>query len=256
MIHPSAIIDPSAILGSGVSVGAYSIIGADVTLGDDCWIGPHAVISGPSTFGRENKVFQHTSIGEMPQDLKYHGEPTMLTVGDRNVFREFATVHRGTVSGGGATRIGNDNLFMAYTHVAHDCMVGNHTVFSNAASIAGHVEVQDHAILGGFTCVHQFIHIGRHAFSGMGSVITNDAPPFSIVAGNRARAVRINKEGLSRRGFSKELIKALHTAFRLLLKSKQNREQVLQDLLPLSNQYPEVKEFIDFVIQSKRGIAR
>ena len=256
VIHPTAIIDPSAKLGAGVSVGAFSIIAAEVTLGDNCWVGPHAVISGPSEFGSDNKIFQHTSIGEMPQDLKYDGEPTVLKVGDRNVFREFSTVHRGTVSGGGETIIGDDNLFMAYTHVAHDCKVGNHTVFSNAASIAGHVEVGDFAILGGFSIAHQFICIGRHAFCGLGSVITNDVTPFSTIAGNRARAVSINKEGLSRRGFSSEVIKALHKTFRVLLKSKQTREQALEELDSLIKTYSEVKEFTDFVINSKRGVIR
>ena len=256
MIHPTAIIDPSAKLAAGVTLGAYSIIGADVTLGENCWIGPHAVVSGPSVFGAENKIFQHTSIGEMPQDLKYHGEPTTLIVGDRNVFRECATVHRGTVGGGGEARIGNDNLFMAYTHVAHDCIVGNKTIFSNAASIAGHVIVDDHAILGGFTSVHQFTHIGQHSMTGLGSVLTNDAPPYTILAGNRARCVSINKEGLARRGFSDDAIKALHKSFRLLLKSTKTRQQALEELQPLLEKHTEVKNFVDFVIQSKRGIAR
>lgn len=256
MIHSTAIIDPSAKLGANVSVGAYSIIGADVTLGDNCWVGPHAVISGPSIFGSDNKIFQYSSLGEMPQDLKYNGEPTTLVVGDRNVFREFTTVNRGTVGGIGETRIGNNNLFMAYTHVAHDCIVGNQVVFSNAASIAGHVEVGDHAILGGFSSAHQFIQIGRHCFSGLGSVITNDVPPFTTIAGNRARVVGINKEGLSRRGFSAEVLKALHKSFRRLLKSKVSREQAVEELQPLIEQYPEVKEFVNFVLNSKRGISR
>ena len=256
MIHSTAIIDPSAKLGANVSVGAYSIIGADVTLGDNCWVGPHAVISGPSIFGSDNKIFQYSSLGEMPQDLKYNGEPTTLVVGDLNVFREFTTVNRGTVGGIGETRIGNNNLFMAYTHVAHDCIVGNQVVFSNAASIAGHVEVGDHAILGGFSSAHQFIQIGRHCFSGLGSVITNDVPPFTTIAGNRARVVGINKEGLSRRGFSAEVLKALHKSFRRLLKSKVSREQAVEELQPLIEQYPEVKEFVNFVLNSKRGISR
>ncbi len=256
MIHASAIIDASAQLGNNVSVGAFSIIGADVIIGDDCWIGPHVIISGPSIIGKENKIFQFSSIGEAPQDLKYSGEPTLLELGDRNVIREYTTFNRGTVTGNGKTRIGSDNLFMAYTHVAHDCIVGNHVILSNAASLAGHVEVGDYAILGGFTSVHQFTQIGSRAFCGLGSVVTQDIPPFSTAAGNRAKASGINKEGLKRKGFSAELIRALHKSFRLLLRSKKNRDEVILELQPLIKQYPEVDYFAQFVINSKRGISR
>jgi len=256
VIHPSAIIDPAARLGKNVSIGAFSIIGADVSIGDDCWIGPHVVIPGPATIGRENKIFQFSSIGEAPQDLKYAGETTTLEVGDRNVIREYVTLNRGTVGGIGKTSIGSDNLFMAYCHVAHDCVIGNHCVFANAASLAGHVEVGDHAILGGFTSVHQFSHIGAHAFCGLGSVVTQDIPPYTIAAGERVKTSGINKEGLKRRGFSTELIRALHKSFRLLLRSKHSREEALAELNALTQQYPEVNYFVQFVIQSKRGIAR
>ena len=256
MIHPSAIIDPSACLGRNVAIGAFSIIGADVTIGDDCWIGPHVVIAGPATIGRENKIYQFSSIGEAPQDLKYAGETTTLEVGDRNVIREYVTFNRGTSGGIGKTSIGSDNLFMAYSHVAHDCVVGNKCVFANAASLAGHVEVGDHAILGGFTSVHQFSQIGAHAFCGLGSVITQDIPPYTLAAGNRVKTSGINKEGLKRRGFSAELIRALHKSYRLLLKSKQSREETLAELGPLIEKYSEVDYFVRFVIQSKRGIAR
>ena len=256
MIHSSAIIDSSARLGRNVSVGAFSVIGADVSIGDDCWIGPHVVISGPTTIGKENRIYQFSSIGEAPQDLKYAGETTTLEVGDRNVIREYVTFNRGTVGGIGKTSIGNDNLFMAYCHVAHDCIVGNKCVFANAASLAGHVEVGDNAILGGFTSVHQFSHIGAHAFCGLGSVITQDIPPYTVAAGDRVKTSGINKEGLKRRGFSTELIRALHKSYRLLLKSKQSREQALAELAVLTEQFPEVDYFVKFVIQSKRGIAR
>jgi len=256
VIHSSAIIDSSARLGRNVSVGAFSVIGADVSIGDDCWIGPHVVISGPTTIGKENRIYQFSSIGEAPQDLKYAGETTMLEVGDRNVIREYVTFNRGTVGGIGKTSIGNDNLFMAYCHVAHDCIVGNKCVFANAASLAGHVEVGDNAILGGFTSVHQFSHIGAHAFCGLGSVITQDIPPYTVAAGDRVKTSGINKEGLKRRGFSTELIRALHKSYRLLLKSKQSREQALAELAVLTEQFPEVDYFVKFVIQSKRGIAR
>lgn len=256
MIHSSAIIDTSAVIGKGVSIGPYTVIGADVSIGDNCWIGPHVVIQGPTHIGEDNKIFQFSSIGEAPQDKKYSGEPTLLEVGDRNVIREFVTLNRGTEDGRGKTILGSDNLLMAYSHVAHDCIVGDHTIFANAASLAGHVTVGDHAILGGFTSVHQFTQIGKQAFTGLGSVITQDIPPYSTAAGNRARAVGINKEGLKRKGFSAELIRALHKSFRLLLKSSVSREQALSELQPLLEIYPEVEHFIQFVVNSKRGIAR
>ena len=256
MIHPTAVIDPDATLGDNVSVGAYSIIGAEVVVGDDTWIGPHVVINGPTTIGKENRIFQFASIGEAPQDLKYAGERTTLVIGERNTIREFVTLNRGTGDGVGKTVIGSDNLFMAYSHVAHDCMVGNHSVFANAASLAGHVEVGDYSTLGGFTSVHQFTRIGTRAFCGLGSVITQDIPPYSTAAGNRARAVGINKVGLQRKGFSSELIRALHKSFRLLLKSKTSREDALAELKPLIDSYPEVELFTQFVLDSKRGIAR
>ena len=256
MIHPTAIIDPAASLGQNVTVGAYTVIGSDVVIGDDCWIGPHVVINGPTTIGRNNRFFQFGSIGEVPQDKKFAGERTELVVGDDNVFREFVTINRGTGDGGGRTVIGDGNLLMAYTHVAHDCIVGNHTIFSNAASLAGHVQVGDHATLGGFTAVHQFTHIGAHAFSGLGAVIAQDIPPYTIVAGERARVYGINKEGLKRRGFAPDVIRALHKSFRLLLVAKVSREQAMDELQPLIDQYPEIATFTDFVINSKRGIAR
>ena len=256
MIHPTAIIDPSAQLGENVSVGAFSIIGADVIIGDGCWIGPHVVISGPTVIGKENKFYQFCSIGEAPQDLKYAGEPTLLEIGERNVIREYVTFSRGTVTGLGKTSIGSDSLFMAYCHVAHDCIVGDKVVMANAASLAGHVEVGDSAILGGFTSVHQFTQIGTQAFSGQGSVITQDIPPFTTASGNRARSIGINKEGLKRKDFSEELIRALHKSFRLLLKSKLSRDEALVELQPLIQQFPEVDYFTKFVINSKRGIAR
>ena len=255
MIDPTAIIDPTAELAADVEVGPYSVIGADVRIGAGCVIGPHVVIMGPTTIGRENRIFQFSSIGEAPQDKKYGGEPTTLEVGDRNVIREYVTLNRGTDDGNGKTVIGSDNLFMAYCHVAHDCIVGNHTIFANAASLSGHVEVGDYSILGGFTSVHQFTRIGGRAFCGLGSVITQDIPPFSTAAGNRARVFGINKEGLKRQGFSPDLIRALHKSFRELLKSSKSKEEAYEILRPLGDQYPEVRSFIEFVRDSKRGIA-
>ncbi len=255
MIHETALIDPSARIGEGVAIGAYSIIGPGVVIGDRCHIGPHVVINGPTRMGADNRIYQFSSIGEAPQDKKYAGEPTELIIGERNVIREFVTFNRGTAAGHGKTVIGSDNLFMAYAHVAHDCVVGDHTIFANAASLAGHVEVGDYAILGGFTSVHQFTRLGERAFMGLGSVVTQDVPPYSTAAGNRARTVAINKEGLKRNGFSPELIRALHKSFRLLLKSKTPRADALRQLEPLTEQHPEVAHFVDFVVNSKRGIA-
>ncbi len=256
MIHPTAIIDPSASLAENVHIGAYSIVGANVEIGRDTEIGPHVVLQGPTRIGCENKIFQFASIGEVSQDKKYAGEPTHLEVGDRNVIREYVTFNRGTVKDVGATVIGSDNLFMAYSHVAHDCVVGNFTVFANAASASGHVSVGDYTILGGFTSVHQFTSIGDQAFCGLGSVITQDIPPFTTAAGNRARLIGINKEGLKRKGFSSDLIRALHKSFRELLKSQSSKPESYEKLQPLCDQYPEVQQFVEFIKHSKRGVAR
>ena len=256
MIHKTAIIDENAKLAENVSVGPYSIIGPDVEIGSGTQIGPHVVINGPTLIGKQNKIFQFSSIGEMPQDKKYDGEPTRLIVGDRNVIREYVTFNRGTVGGIGETVIGNDNLFMAYCHVAHDCIVGNHTVFANAASLGGHVEIGDYAILGGFTSVHQFTHIGSKSLCGMGSVVAQDIPPFCTAVGNRAKTIGINKEGLRRKDFSADLIRALHLSFRTLLKSSVSKESAFEKLRPLCDMYPEVAEFVNFIKNSKRGIAR
>ncbi len=255
MIHETAIVDASARIADDVEIGAFSVIGAGVEIGAGSLIGPHVVIMGPSKIGRDNRIFQFSSIGDAPQDKKYQGEPTLLELGDRNVIREYVTLNRGTDEGHGKTVIGSDNLFMAYSHVAHDCIVGSHTIFANAASLSGHVEVGDYATLGGFTSVHQFTQIGSRAFCGLGSVITQDIPPFSTAAGNRARVIGINKEGLKRRGFSPEVIRALHKSFRELLKSRGSKQDAFANLEPLCKKYPEVEEFVDFVRNSKRGIA-
>lgn len=256
MIHATAIVDADAKIADDVEIGPYSVVGAGVEIGAGSVIGPHVVVMGPSRIGRENRIYQFASVGEAPQDKKYGGEPTRLEIGDRNVIREYVTLNRGTVEGNGITVIGSDNLFMAYSHVAHDCIVGDHTIFANAASLSGHVEVGDHAILGGFTSVHQFTLIGSRAFCGLGSVVTQDIPPFSTAAGNRARVVGINKEGLKRNGFSPDLIRALHQSFRELLKSRVSKEGAFEKLKPLCDKYPEVDEFVNFVRNSKRGIAR
>lgn len=256
MIHPTAIIDASARIADDCEIGPYTIIGADVEIGAGCRIGPHVVINGPTKIGSGNRVFQFASLGEAPQDLKYAGEPTRLEIGDNNIIREYVTMNRGTVEGGGLTKIGNDNLFMGYTHIAHDCRIADKTIFSNGASLAGHVHVGDYAILGGFTLVHQFSEIGAHAFTGMGAAVNRDVPPFVMATGNHANAVGINKNGLKRRGFSEDTIAALHKAFLLLIKQRGSREQALEQTRELAEKFPDVKLFVEFIQNSKRGVVR
>lgn len=256
MIHQTAIIDPSARIAEDVEIGPYSIIGANVEIDSGTWIGPHVVINGPTKIGKDNRIFQFASIGEQPQDLKFAGEETFLEVGDRNTIREYVTFHRGTPDGGNITRIGSDNLFMAYSHVAHDCLVGSHVIFANAASTAGHVEVGDHAILGGFTAVHQFTQIGEHSFSGLGTIVNRDIPPYVIVAGNHAQAYGLNKNGLKRRGFEADTIRALHKTFKLIVKGRKKRDEIQAELDPLIQQFEEVRKMVEFVDASERGIVR
>ena len=256
MIHETAIIHPEAKLGSNVRVGAYSIVGADVTIGDNCIVESHVVIKGPTDIGANNRFFQFGSIGEECQDKKYAGEPTRLLIGDNNIFRESVTIHRGTVQDLNETRIGNDNLFMAYVHVAHDCIVGNHNILANNATIAGHVHLGDWAILGGFTGVHQFCHIGSHSFCGVGSVVVKDVPPYVTAAGQNAVPYGINSEGLKRRGFSSDAITAIKRGYKALYRQGNTIEQALAVLGELSEQHPEVKTLADFVAQSPRGIIR
>jgi len=254
VIHPAAIVESGAQLDEGVSVGAFSIIGSQVRIGAGTTVGPHCVISGDTSIGQDNRIFQFSSIGAEPQDLKYSGEDSQLVIGDRNTIREFTTIHLGTEVGGGLTRIGDDNLLMAYVHIAHDCIVGNHTIFANAASLAGHVSVGDHAILGGFSLVHQFGRIGEHSFSGMGSVINKDVPPYCLVSGHYVEAKGINKEGLKRRGFSSESISAVQKAYLKLVKKKGVRDEAYAELEPLAQQHSAVADLIAFIRNSERGI--
>ncbi len=255
-IHPTAVVDPQAELGAGVSIGPYSVIGPGVEIGDGTWVGPHVVINGPTRIGRDNRIFQFASLGDAPQDKKYDGEPTRLEIGDRNVIRECVTINRGTVNGGGLTTIGSDNLLMAYIHVAHDCHVGDHVIFSNNASLAGHVTVGDWVILSGFTLVHQFCAVGAHAFTGMGSGIAKDVPPYMMISGNPAEPHGINKEGLKRRGFSPEAIRRLKEAYRVLYRSGLSLDEAKQQLAAIAAEQPEVKVLTDFLAQSKRSIVR
>lgn len=256
LIHPTAIIDASAEIAAGVSVGAYSVIGPGVTIGADSWIGPHVVINGPTRIGRENRIFQFASVGEVPQDLKFAGEESWLEIGDRNTIREFATINRGTGAGGGVTRIGNDNLLMAYIHIAHDCIIGNHVILSNNASLAGHVTVADHVILGGFTLVHQFCAIGQHVFAGMGSAIAKDVPPYLIVTGAPAEPHGLNKVGLKRRGFSEEQLLQLSRAYKVLYRQGLSLEEAKVQLQQLGEESEVVRLFAEFLQQSNRSIIR
>lgn len=255
MIHPSAVVADGAVLADDVEVGPFSFIDDQVEIGAGTVVGPHVVIKGPTKIGQHNKIHQFAAIGDAPQDLKYNGEETWLIVGDHNTIREYATINRGTVDGGSYTRIGDHNLLMAYTHVAHDCQLGNRIVFSNGASLAGHVEVGDNVILSGFSLVHQFCKIGAHAFAGMGSSINKDVTPFTLVSGNYATARSINKEGLRRRGFSSESIKALHQAYKILLRGAKV-ELDDERVLALSAAHPEVASFVAFIEASSRGVVR
>ncbi len=256
MIHPTALVDPAARLGKDVSVGAYSIIGPQVEIGEATQIGPHVVIEGRTRIGKANRIFQFASLGAEPQDKKFHGEASELIIGDRNLIREFATFNRGTAEGGGATRIGDDNWIMAYVHIAHDCQIGSHVIFANNATLAGHVEVGDHAILGGFTGVHQFCKIGAHAFTGMGSLINGDVPPFVVVAGPYARPRGINGEGLRRRGFDAERIGAIKRAYRTLYVAGTPLAQARSQLAEQARKSADVAAMLDFLERSGRALAR
>lgn len=255
MIDPRAVIHSEARIGENVSIGPFSVIGAGVEIDEGTWIGPHVVIQGPTRIGRDNRIYQFASIGEAPQDLKYGGEPTRLEIGDRNTIREGCTMHRGTTQGKGVTVVGSDNLFMATTHVAHDCHIGNHVIMANAASLAGHVVVEDWAILSGFSVVHQFCRIGAHSFAGGATKITQDIPPFVMVDGARARAIGINKNGLKRRNFSEKTIRDLHRAFKLLIRNRPTKEN-WDEAEEMAATCPEVRQFLDFIRASQRGIVR
>ncbi len=255
MIHATAQIDASARLGK-VEVGAFSVIGPNVEIGDGTTIGPHAVIQGPTRIGRDNRIFQFASVGAEPQDKKFAGEHSELVIGDRNTIREFVTINRGTGEGGGYTRIGDDNWIMAYAHIAHDCHVGNQTIFSNNATLAGHVEVGDYAILSGFAGVHQFCRVGEHAFVGMGCLINGDVPPFVIVANEYGRPRGINAEGLKRRGFSPERIAAIKRAYRTLYMSGMPLERAREELARMAGEAPDVRCMLDFLERSQRALVR
>lgn len=255
-VHPSAIVDRGAKLAKGVSVGPYSVIGPKVEVGEGTWIGAHVVLDGKIKIGRNNKIFHFASLGAPPQDKKYGGEDTAVEIGDGNTIREYVTMNRGTAQDIGTTRVGNDNWIMAYVHFAHDCQIGNKTIFANACQLAGHVTVGDWAIFGATTLVHQFVHIGAHAFTGMGTYLPQDLPPYVTAAGNMAKPYGINSEGLKRRAFSPEAIAGLKRAYRTLYRSGLGLEEAKGQLREQVAACPPVKEIVEFLDRSKRGIIR
>jgi UDP-N-acetylglucosamine acyltransferase len=256
-IDSTAIVSPNALLAPDVVVGAYAVIGPNVTIGSGCVIGPFTRVEGPTAIGERNQFYGHASIGGPPQDLKYKGEHTELAIGNDNVFREFVTINRGTTGGGGKTTIGNENFFMAYSHVAHDCHVGSYTIFANNATLAGHVEIADYATIGAFSAVHQFCRVGEHAFVGGGSMITQDVMPYAkTVASRDNRSYGINTIGLERKGFSKETVEALQRAYKILIRSKLRADEALQKIEEELGNFPEARYLVEFVRASKRGIIR
>ncbi|WP_304641796.1 acyl-ACP--UDP-N-acetylglucosamine O-acyltransferase [Pseudomonas sp.] len=255
-IHPQAIVDPAARLADDVEVGPWTFIGPDVEIGAGSVIGPHVVMRGPTTIGCGNRIFQFASVGEDCQDKKYKGEPTRLVIGDNNVIREGCTIHRGTIQDQGVTTIGSNNLLMAYVHVAHDCVVGNNIIMANNATIAGHVHVGDGAILGGYTTVHQFCHLGAWSMSAANSAVFKDIPAFVMVGGNPAEAHGMNFEGMRRRGYSPELIAALRRAYKIVYRQSLTLQDALAALAESAEQYPEISLFRDSILASTRGITR
>ena len=256
MIDPRAIVDPGAEIGEGVEIGPFAVIGANVSIGAGSTIGSHAVVKGPTALGRDTRVFQFASIGDAPQDRKYAGEPTKLVVGDRNVFREFCSINRGTVGGRGVTTIADDCLFMAYSHVAHDCIVGSQCIMSNCTALAGHVELGEWVIMSGYSAIHQFCKIGAHAFLANNAAVTRDVPPYLLVAGSPAEPKGVNSEGLKRRGFDAAQISNIKAAYRLLYRSGLKLAEATGQLRALVSMQPELKPFVDFLAASERSIIR
>jgi UDP-N-acetylglucosamine acyltransferase len=256
VIDARAVVSPQAQVAPDVQIGPYSIIGADVSIDSGTWIGPHAVIKGPAKIGKNNKIFQFASIAEDPQDQKYKGERTWLEVGDRNVFREFCTINRGTVLDRGVTRIGNDNLFMSYSHVGHDCTLGDHIVMANVATLAGHVEIGNCANLGGLSAVHQYCKVGDYSFIANNGAVTRDVPPYVLAVGQPAEPHSVNVVGLERRGFTPEQILNIRRAYRILYRSKLKLEQALEKLEEAAASQAEIRPFVDFIKRSTRSIVR
>ena len=256
LIHGTALVDPAARIAADVAIGPYSIIGPHVEIGAGCTIGPHAVIKGHTRIGATNRIFQFVSLGEIPQDKKYNGEPTRLEIGNNNTIREFCTFNTGTAQDAGVTRLGDDNWIMAYVHIAHDCQVGSNTIFANNAQLAGHVHIGDYAILGGYTGVHQFSRVGAHVITGIGSHVLKDVPPFVTASGSPAKPYGINSEGLKRRGYSAEAISGLKRAYKTIYRSGDTLEQALAVLALQAGECPEIQPLIDFLAVAGRGIIR
>ena len=256
MIHPSAVVHAGARLGPGVSIGPCAIVGEHVELGPGTWVASHVVIDGRTRIGARNRIYPFASIGGPPQDMKYGGEDTAVEIGDGNTIREYVTINRGTAQDVGVTRVGNDNWIMAYVHFAHDCQIGHHTIFANACQLAGHVEVGDWAVLGATTLVHRFVHIGAHSFTGMGTYLAQDLPPFVKAAGNMAKPYGINSKGLLRRGLSPDAVQILKRAYRTLYRSGLGLEEAKRQLETQAAELAQVREFVDFLARSKRGIIR
>ena len=256
MRHPTALIHPGARLADDVEVGAYSIIGEHVEIGAGTTVGPHVVIGGHTRIGANNRIFQFSSLGEIPQDKKYADEPTRLEIGDNNTIREFCTLNLGTAQDAGVTRVGNNNWIMAYVHLAHDCQIGNHTIFANNAQLAGHVQVGDYVILGGFTAVHQFCQIGAHVITGISTVLLQDIPPYVMVSGSPSAPYGINSEGLKRRGFSGDAVMAIKRAYKTLYKSGLSLDEARNVILEQADTHPELHALADFLSHSQRGIVR
>ena len=256
MIHPTAIIDPKAEIDSSVEIGAYSTVGAGVKIGANTRIGSHVVLKGPTTIGKNNQIFQFSSLGEQPQDKKYKDEPTELVIGDNNTIREFCTFNRGTLQDKGVTTIGNDNWIMAYVHIAHDCTIGNHTIMANNSSLAGHVDIHDYAILGGFTLIHQFCKVGAHVITAVGSVVFKDIPPYVTAAGYDAKPHGINAEGLKRRGYTADEITQIKRAYKALYRNSLSLEEAKTELQDMQANCDKIKLLSDFLTISSRGIIR
>jgi UDP-N-acetylglucosamine acyltransferase len=256
MIDARAVVSPQAEIATGVQIGPFSIIGADVSIGPGTWIGPHVVVNGPTRIGADNKIFQFASIGDAPQDKKYNGEPTRLEIGDRNVFRESVTVNRGTTHDKGVTRIGNDNLLMAYSHVAHDCVLGDQIVLANCATLGGHVEMGDFVTMGGMSAIHQFTKVGAYAFIAHHAAVTRDVPPYVMAVGRPAEPHSVNSVGLQRRGFTPEQVLNIRRAYRVLYRSGLKLQAAMAQLEKAAATQPEIRPFVDFIKRSSRSIVR
>ncbi len=255
-IHPTAIVSTQARIGDGVSIGPYSVIGDGVHIGDGTRIAAHVVVNGPTSIGRDNRIYQFASIGDDPQDKKYAGEPTTLVIGDGNTIREYCTISRGTIQDAGETRIGNDNWIMAYVHIAHDCVIGDHCILANNATLAGHVHLGDWVILGGFSGIHQFCRIGAHAFLGMYAIINRDVPAYTMMAGQPTEPKGINSEGLKRRGFTAEQIRNIKNAYRIVFRQGNKLADAIEEIAGLATAQPELAILLESLRSSERGVTR